>query len=63
MKKKLGGCLDDDEAQAFRRLLRGMLAYKPADRPTTEEILKAEWMVYYALPEYERASKGWKASF
>ncbi|TWU70488.1 hypothetical protein ED733_000646 [Metarhizium rileyi] len=52
----LGGILDTEEVQAFTSMLQSMLAYRPANRPTAEEVLKTEWMRKYALPELEMAS-------
>ncbi|TQV90313.1 protein kinase domain-containing protein [Cordyceps javanica] len=53
--KNMGGSLDIEEAQAFTFMLRSMLAYQPADRPTAEEILNTEWMRKYALPDLQRS--------
>jgi serine/threonine protein kinase len=32
-------------------LIRGMLRFDPQDRLSTQEILKSDWMVEYALRE------------
>ncbi|OJJ42919.1 hypothetical protein ASPZODRAFT_161917 [Penicilliopsis zonata CBS 506.65] len=45
--------LDAREREAFFHMLRSMLAFRPGDRPTTKQILESEWMVKWALPEYQ----------
>ncbi|KAB8356467.1 hypothetical protein FH972_024050 [Carpinus fangiana] len=45
----------DEERDAILALLRSMLSYKPADRPTVEQVLKSDWMQKWALPEYHRS--------
>lgn len=44
-----------DEAIAILDLMRQMLAFRPEDRPTAEEVLKSEWMVKWCLPDFERS--------
>jgi serine/threonine-protein kinase SRPK3 len=48
------GDFDKDEAAAILSLMRRMLAFRPEDRPTCDEVLQSEWMVKWALPELER---------
>jgi serine/threonine protein kinase len=43
---------DAGERDAIFDMLRGMLSFKPENRPTTQQILESEWMVKWALPEY-----------
>jgi serine/threonine protein kinase len=35
--------IDDNQAAAICQLIRKMLAYDPAERPTAEELLKYPW--------------------
>lgn len=48
---------DPVERDAIFALLRSMLSFRPEDRPTAQEVLESEWMVKWALPEYERIGK------
>ncbi|KAH6918276.1 kinase-like domain-containing protein [Coprinopsis sp. MPI-PUGE-AT-0042] len=48
---------DGEETAAILSLMRRMLAFRPEERPTCEEVLKSEWMVEWALPELRRAEK------
>ncbi|KAL4948538.1 kinase-like domain-containing protein [Aspergillus filifer] len=52
--RKEGLEIEKDEVAAFLDLMRRMLAYRPEDRLTAEEVLRSEWMVKWALPCYER---------
>lgn len=40
----------DEEKAALLEMLRGMLAYKPADRIDAEDVLCTEWMLRWGLP-------------
>lgn len=51
----LGGSLDANEAKAFTSMVRSMLSYRPAGRLTAKDVLEAEWMTKYALPELKKA--------
>ncbi|PLB52501.1 SR protein-specific kinase Dsk1 [Aspergillus steynii IBT 23096] len=42
------------ELRALEDLLRAMMAFEPAERPTADQILKSEYMVKWALPAWER---------
>ncbi|GAT23254.1 hypothetical protein RIB2604_01703920 [Aspergillus luchuensis] len=42
------------ERDAFLSMLRSMLRFRPEDRPSAQQILESEWMVKWALPEYEK---------
>ncbi|KAJ9192489.1 hypothetical protein DTO164E3_8318 [Paecilomyces variotii] len=48
---------DPVERDAIFALLQSMLSFRPEDRPTAQEVLESEWMVKWALPEYERIGK------
>ncbi|KAL2756966.1 hypothetical protein ACRALDRAFT_1075710 [Sodiomyces alcalophilus JCM 7366] len=47
--------LSDEETDALIHLLRRMLAFNPADRPTAAEVLESEWMIQWARPERSRS--------
>ena len=40
---------------ALETLLKSMLAFKPEDRPTAQQILESKWMTNWASPELEKA--------
>ncbi|KAF2013940.1 kinase-like protein [Aaosphaeria arxii CBS 175.79] len=42
------------EKRAIFDMLRPMLAFRPEDRSTAKQVLESEWMVKWALPEYEK---------
>lgn len=42
---------------ALEDLLRAMMAFEPADRPTAEQLLRFEYMVKCALPAWERQKR------
>ncbi|EAW17522.1 putative protein kinase [Aspergillus fischeri NRRL 181] len=44
-----------EEMTAILDLMRRMLAFRPEERPSAEEVLKSEWMVKWVLPEYNKA--------
>lgn len=46
--------VEGGEVRALEELLRAMLAYEPAKRPTAEEVRQSEYMVKWALPAWER---------
>ena len=46
----------EQEKVALLKMLRAMLAYKPQDRPTAEQVLEFEWMKDWALPELGRTT-------
>ncbi|KAJ6145280.1 kinase-like protein [Penicillium chermesinum] len=46
--------LDASEREAFFDMLRPMLSFRPEKRPTTKQILESEWMLKWALPEYDK---------
>ncbi|PWY82118.1 hypothetical protein BO70DRAFT_405311 [Aspergillus heteromorphus CBS 117.55] len=54
---ELGIQKEGKERDAFLDLIRRMLAFRPEERISIEEVLKSEWMVEWALPDYERSSK------
>ena len=48
------GEFGEEETRAILDLIRRMLAFRPEERPTCEEILESEWMLKWALPELQR---------
>jgi serine/threonine-protein kinase SRPK3 len=42
------------EMRALEELLRGMLAFEPAERLTAEQLMRSEYMVKWAMPAWER---------
>ncbi|OJJ74376.1 hypothetical protein ASPBRDRAFT_72799 [Aspergillus brasiliensis CBS 101740] len=42
------------ERDALISMLRSMLRFTPADRPSAQQVLESEWMVKWALPDYEK---------
>ena len=50
------GCFDDGEKRAILDILRPMLAFKPEERATAEDVLGSDWMVNWGLPAAERIS-------
>jgi len=51
------GVFDEKEKATILDLMRRMLAYRPEDRPTADEVLKSEWMVKWVLPAVERSQE------
>lgn len=49
------GEFDGEEAAAVLDLMRRMLAFRPEERPSVEEVLKSEWMVKWVLPDFNRS--------
>lgn len=49
------GIFGDDEAAAVLDLMRRMLAFRPEERPTAEEVLRSEWVTKWVLPDVERS--------
>ncbi|KAI3332848.1 kinase-like domain-containing protein [Ustulina deusta] len=47
----------EEEKAALLDLLRWMLAWKPEERPSSEEVLDTVWMKKWALPAYEQGRK------
>jgi serine/threonine-protein kinase SRPK3 len=48
---------DPTERDALFEMLRSMLSFRPENRPTAKQVLESEWMVKWALPEYEKIRK------
>lgn len=46
--------MDSAEKEALLAMLRPMLAYRPEQRCSVNEVLDLEWMTRYAMPDYER---------
>ncbi|CVK95263.1 related to dis1-suppressing protein kinase dsk1 [Fusarium mangiferae] len=49
--------LGEKESHAFKEMIRWMLSYSPGDRPTAEQILKTDWMKYWAMPNFDNIHK------
>lgn len=47
--------VEEEERAAFLDLIRRMLLFRPEARPTAEDVLQSEWMVKWALPDYEQS--------
>ncbi|KAI1483538.1 kinase-like protein [Daldinia eschscholtzii] len=47
------GEFDKEEIAAILDLIRRMLTFLPKERLSIEEVLKSEWMVKWALPDFE----------
>ncbi|KLJ06353.1 hypothetical protein EMPG_10241 [Blastomyces silverae] len=45
----------EEETAAILDLMQQMLAFRPEERPTAEEVLKSEWMVNWVLPDFDRS--------
>ncbi|KAJ5544949.1 kinase-like domain-containing protein [Penicillium sp. DV-2018c] len=43
------------EKGALLSMIRAMLAFRPEERATVDEVLRCEWMQRWALPEFDRA--------
>lgn len=46
--------LEPSERDALFRMLRPMLSFRPEDRPSAQQVLESEWMVRWAIPEYDK---------
>ncbi|KID74804.1 SRSF protein kinase 1 [Metarhizium brunneum] len=46
--------MDSAEKEALLAMLRPMLAYRPEQRCSVNEVIGSEWMTRYAMPDYER---------
>ncbi|PKY03731.1 kinase-like protein [Aspergillus campestris IBT 28561] len=42
------------ERDAFFEMMRSMLAFRPEERLSAQQVLEAEWKVKWAVPEYEK---------
>lgn len=45
------------ELRALEDLLRAMMAFEPADRPTADQLLRSEYMAKWALLAWERQER------
>ncbi|KAK1144165.1 hypothetical protein N8T08_005829 [Aspergillus melleus] len=43
---------DREETAAILELIKRMLAFRPEERPTAEEVLKSDWIVKWVLPDF-----------
>ncbi|KAK1141853.1 hypothetical protein N8T08_008366 [Aspergillus melleus] len=52
--------LELSERNALLAMLRPMLSFKPENRSSVQQVLESEWMVKWAIPEFEkiRSSQG-----
>ncbi|GAB1209820.1 hypothetical protein APSETT445_008605 [Aspergillus pseudonomiae] len=46
--------LESRERDALLSMLRSMLSFRTEDRPSAQQVLESEWMVKWALPEFEK---------
>ncbi|CAI7588455.1 unnamed protein product [Penicillium bialowiezense] len=46
--------IEPTERDAIFKMLKSMLKFRPGDRASAKQILECEWMVQWALPEYEK---------
>lgn len=46
--------VESEEQDALLAMLRSMLCFQPENRPSAQQVLESEWMVNWALPEYEK---------
>jgi hypothetical protein len=46
--------IEPAEREAIFKMLKSMLEFRPEDRSSARQILECEWMVRWALPEYEK---------
>ncbi|PGH04947.1 CMGC/SRPK protein kinase [Blastomyces parvus] len=54
-RKRGVGEFGQEETAALLELMCQMLAFRPEERPTAEEVLKSEWMVKWVLPDFKRS--------
>ncbi|CDM34554.1 unnamed protein product [Penicillium roqueforti FM164] len=45
---------EPNERDALFSISRPMLSFRPENRPSAQQVLESEWMVKWALPEYEK---------
>lgn len=57
-RRREGNEIGEEEKAAFLESMRRMLVYLPERRLTADEVLQSDWMVKWALPDYERSLKG-----
>ena len=46
------------ELRALEDLLRAMMTFEPAERPTAERLLESEFMLKWAMPAWEKQTGG-----
>jgi len=46
-----------EEKAALLSMLKAMMAFKPGDQMTAEQITESEWMKKWALPELKRLKR------
>jgi hypothetical protein len=47
-------CIEPAERDAIFKMLKSMLKFRSENRSSAKQILECEWMVNWALPEYEK---------
>jgi serine/threonine protein kinase len=56
------GVFGEDETVVILDLMRRMLAFRPEERPSAEEVLRSEWMTKWVLPDVERSRRASEAA-
>ncbi|GLA12639.1 hypothetical protein AnigIFM62618_008589 [Aspergillus niger] len=54
-RRKWRGAIEEEEKAVFLDVIRRMLAFRSEERPTAEDVLESEWMIKWALPDYEQS--------
>lgn len=54
-RRKQGSEMEEEEKTISLDLMRRMLVFRPDDQLTAEDVLKSEWMVKWALPDYDQS--------
>ncbi|PGH13635.1 hypothetical protein AJ80_06267 [Polytolypa hystricis UAMH7299] len=54
-RKRGVGEFGKEETAAISDLMRRMLAFRPEERPSAQEVLESEWIVKWVLPDFERS--------
>lgn len=49
--------IEQAEMDAIFKMLKSIFKFRPEKRSTAKQILQCEWMVKWALPEYEKIRK------
>ncbi|KAN0073873.1 Protein kinase-like domain containing protein [Elaphomyces granulatus] len=52
------GEISEEEKAALLAMLKAMMAFKPKERMTAEQIKESEWMTKWALPELQKLKSG-----
>ncbi|KAI0103536.1 hypothetical protein F4814DRAFT_100615 [Daldinia grandis] len=54
-RKRRVGDYNREEAEAIICFMRRMLAFQPEKRPSSNDVLKSEWMARWSFPNFERS--------